>query len=167
MLLSPVTDPAFSGPSMQTHAARDPMLHPDWLQQAVRWYACPPEALDHRPLAAGLQGFPPLLLQVGEDEVLLSDAQRLAELARRDGVPCQYEQYAGRWHVFQLQAFQLASARQALRRLGAFARAVVRQPANAQPSSPPTAANAHNHPDGASHDSIPAPRTAPGPAPSL
>ena len=166
MLLSPVTDPAFSGPSMQTHAARDPMLHPDWLQQAVRWYACPPEALDHRPLETGLQGFPPLLLQVGEDEVLLSDAQRLAELARRDGVPCQYEQYAGRWHVFQLQAFQLASARQALRRLGTFARAVVQPSANQPSAPPPAAADSHDRPDGAPHASVPPPCTAPGPAPS-
>lgn len=166
MLLSPVTDPSFSGPSMQTHAARDPMLHHDWLQQAVRWYACPPEALDHRPLEAGLQDFPPLLLQVGEDEVLLSDAQRLAELARRDGVPCQYEQYAGRWHVFQLQAFQLASARHALRRLGAFARAVVQPSANQPSAPPPAAADSHDRPDGAPHASVPPPCTAPGPAPS-
>lgn len=145
MLLSPVVDPALSGASMQTHVARDPMLRPGWLEQAVRWYACPADALDHRPLEAGLQGFPPISLQVGEDELLLSDAQRLAQQAQRDGVPCQYEQYANRWHVFQLQAFQLASARQAVRRLGAFARAVVEAQVQV-PSPSPSPSEASHHP---------------------
>src|SRR5690606_2526148 len=86
MLLSPFLDTTLSGETIQSASARDPMLDVAWLKQAVRWYA--PQKGQHL-LDADLQGLPPMLIQVGDQEVLQSDATRLSALAARCGVPCQ------------------------------------------------------------------------------
>lgn len=121
MLISPLTDPTLSGESIQAKLHDDPMLRVDWLKQALRWYECPADAMEHQPLQADLTGLPPLLIQVGSDEVLLSDAVRLAQRAVAHGVSCQLEIHQARWHVYHLQAFYLRSARDALDRLAEFA----------------------------------------------
>ena len=46
-------------------------------------------------------GLPPLLIHVGEDEILLDDAVRSAA-ARAAGVDVRLETYPRMWHVFQL-----------------------------------------------------------------
>ncbi len=136
VLFSPVVDGSLSGASIETRAAFDPMLRRAWLAQGLAWYAAPtradatapgaprdePPAFVHHALAQALDGLPPLLIQVGEDEILRDDALRLADHARSCGVPVTLERFAGRWHVFQLQAFYLASARDALQRAGRFVR---------------------------------------------
>ncbi len=63
-----------------------------------------------------------MLVQVGEQELLLSDSTRLVEHASNCGVTCRLEIHAERWHVFHLQAFSLGSARQAIATLAVFAR---------------------------------------------
>jgi len=118
MLLSPFLDTALSGETIQSASARDPMLDVAWLKQAVSWYA--PEKAP-RLLEADLHGLPPMLIQVGDQEVLQADSTRLSQRAARDGVPCLLEVYAGRWHVFQLQAAFLHSAANAVSRLATFA----------------------------------------------
>ncbi|MGC5702072.1 alpha/beta hydrolase fold domain-containing protein [Pseudomonas sp. NFXW11] len=138
MLLSPVTDPELNGASLQTRRNADPMIRRDWLQQAFAAYAPPASA--HRPLHADLRGLPPMLIQVGDQELLLSDACRLAERARQCAVPCRLEIHAERWHVFQLQAFYLRSARTALADLARFARQCLESAAHSKPSVEPQAA---------------------------
>lgn len=118
MLLSPFLDTSLSGDTVRSASARDPMLHVDWLKQAVRWYA---PADGQALLEADLRGLPPMLIQVGDEEVLQSDSTRLSALAARCGVPCKLEVHEGRWHVFQLQAPFLSSAVSAVNRLAAFA----------------------------------------------
>ena len=63
------------------------MLRSGWLQQAMSWYACPKDAASHRPLEADLSNFPPMLLQVGDQEILLQDTLRLAAHAHALVVP--------------------------------------------------------------------------------
>jgi cyclohexanone monooxygenase len=126
-LLSPLLDLRLldlrlPDPGLHARAGVDPMLRAAWLEQTLAAYACPPEAAEHAPLLADLAGLPPLLVQVGTDEILLTDALRLAERARACGVACRLEVHEGRWHVFQLQAAQLQSARAAIDALGSFAR---------------------------------------------
>ena len=125
LLISPVTDPTLAGETLQTHARLDPMIRRSWLEQGLRWYALPAEAASAGPLRQDLQGLPPMLIQVGSQEVLLSDAVRLAEHAAHGGVPCRLEIHAARWHVFHLQSFYLKSAVRALLTLADFARAQV------------------------------------------
>jgi acetyl esterase/lipase len=82
----------------------------------------------HRPLSTDLSGLPPMLVQVGDREILLSDSLMLAEHARRCGVDCRLEVHEERWHVFHLQALYLASARAALRGMARFARGRLTEP---------------------------------------
>lgn len=124
-LISPLTDPSLSSPSVAANARIDPMVRRSWVAQGIAWYACPLDAGVHAPLTGSLAGLPPILVQVGEQEILRDDAFRLAAHARECGVPCQLEEYAQRWHVFHLQAFYLRSAAHAISRLAGFARARV------------------------------------------
>jgi epsilon-lactone hydrolase len=49
-----------------------------------------------------LRGLPPLLVHVGEDEILREDAVRLVERAKADGVHVRLEIFPRMWHVWQL-----------------------------------------------------------------
>jgi cation diffusion facilitator CzcD-associated flavoprotein CzcO/acetyl esterase/lipase len=122
LLISPVTDGTLSGPTLVSKHDEDPMLRRAWLEQVLHWYKPPLDADTHRPLEVDLGGLPPMLIQVGEQELLLSDSTRLAQHATDCGVPCRLEIHTARWHVFHLQANALQSARHAIRTLGAFAR---------------------------------------------
>lgn len=121
---SPVTD--FSGAQMQAPQGGDPLLNPAWIKQAVALY-CPPEIdICHpglSPLYAELDGLPALLIQVGEDELLLNDSLRFAERAKAAGVAVQLEVYPHLWHVFQAHVGLLKAADYALARVVTFLRA--------------------------------------------
>ena len=125
LLISPVTDGTLSGATMQSLRGKDPMIRQGWLEQGLRWYNCPRSVDAHRPLEIDLHGLPPILIQVGDEEVLLADSTRLAEHAARCGVSCRIEVHSARWHVFHLSSFYLQSAAAALRSLAEFARARV------------------------------------------
>ncbi len=121
MLISSVTDLGRLTTEIVENAAIDPMLSTGWMQQAMDWYACPKDEPYHRPLEADLSHFPPMLLQVGDQEILLRDSLRLAAHARRFGNQFILQVYRDRWHDFHLQAAMLKSSRQAIRELAAFA----------------------------------------------
>jgi cyclohexanone monooxygenase len=125
-LISPVTRMPPPAPQAQPQAAPDPMVRAAWVRQGIAWYACPPEADAHHPLRCDLGGLPPMLVQAGEEEILLPDARQLAEHASACGVDCRFELHRGRWHVFHLQAFYLRSAANAIGALAQFARERVR-----------------------------------------
>ncbi|AOJ05308.1 alpha/beta hydrolase [Burkholderia mayonis] len=122
LLISPVTDPGLGGETLTSMREDDPMIRRGWLEQGLRWYRAPAGVDAHWPLDADLRGLPPMLVQVGDQEVLLSDALRLAEHAAACGTPCRLEVHAKRWHVFHLQSFYLRSASTAIRTLAGFAR---------------------------------------------
>ncbi|KVO61461.1 alpha/beta hydrolase fold domain-containing protein [Burkholderia stagnalis] len=122
LLISPVTDAALGGETLATRRGDDPMIRRGWLEQGLRWYHGAGAATAHGPLDTDLRGLPPMLIQAGDQEVLLSDSVRLANHALACGVPCRLEVHQARWHVFHLQSFYLRSAREALRTLAGFAR---------------------------------------------
>jgi salicylate hydroxylase len=66
-------------------------------------------------------GLPPLLVQVAENEALYSDAVRVVDAARRDGVEVELDLYQDSVHVFQIFDFLPESA-SAIRRIGEFVR---------------------------------------------
>ena len=128
LLMSPVTDPAFSGASIQSRAAADPMLRLSWVRQGAAAYACPEQTRpqhEHAPLRQPLDGLAPMFIQVGNDEILRDDSTRLASHARRCGVAVTLEVHAERWHVFQMQSAALPGANAALQRLARYARAAL------------------------------------------
>ncbi len=100
--LSPVTDLTARGDRWQ--GAQDPLLTSRAMRLYSRSYLGDADARDPliSPVHADLRGLPPLLVHVGEDEILRDDATRLVSLAESAGVDAQLQVYARMWHVWQL-----------------------------------------------------------------
>jgi epsilon-lactone hydrolase len=77
------------------------------------------------PLFASLSGLPPLLVQAGTADLLLSDSERLAAAAARAGVDVTLEIGQGLPHVYQI-LLGTPEAAAATERIGTFLRALVR-----------------------------------------
>lgn len=120
-LISPVVDLTFSGESMQTHAEIDPLTSEAVLRHCAQLYA-PDQALHHpyiSPLFANLTHLPPMLIQVGSDEILLSDSVRLAAKATQSGTVVQLRIWDDMWHVWHYFA-DLPEAAEALSEIRTF-----------------------------------------------
>jgi epsilon-lactone hydrolase len=123
-LMSPWTDLTGSGESLVTRAFADPMIDGSRIADAGRAYAGD-VPLDHpgvSPLFGDLTGLPPMLVQTGVDEVLLSDSTRLADRARAAGVDVTLDLADGMWHVYQSFARYMPEADEALMRAAVFIR---------------------------------------------
>ncbi|MCB1684166.1 MAG: alpha/beta hydrolase [Pseudomonadales bacterium] len=103
VLLSPWTDLTGSGESSRSRAALDPMISAENLLPTAKLYIGDTDPADPgvSPLFGDLTGLPPLLIQVGDHEVLLDDSTRLAERAVAQGVTAELEIYEEAFHVFQ------------------------------------------------------------------
>ena len=123
--LSPWTDLSASGESWPENAKADYMINGPKLKEAARLYLkdASPQTPLASPVYANLHGLPPLLIQVGSEEVLLSDSQRLAESARLSGVDVTLEVWEGMQHVWHFAASFVPEARQAIEKIGEFIRA--------------------------------------------
>jgi epsilon-lactone hydrolase len=120
--LSPWTDLAFTGESWNGKAAVDLIIFRYKELEFARMYL---GGLDPRtplasPLYADLKGLPPLLVQVGTDEVLLSDSVRLVDRARQAGVDAVIEEWEKMQHVWQFAAAFIPEGRRAIARIGEF-----------------------------------------------
>jgi salicylate hydroxylase len=128
-VMSPMADMALTGASIDA-ADSDPISTRSLLTQMATSYLQGHDPRD--PLASPLYGdfrrLPLLLVQVAVNEALYSDAERLADAARRDGVDVELDRYPDSVHVFQIFDF-LPEAKAALVRIGEFARTVTRVPA--------------------------------------
>lgn len=126
VMFSPWTDLTFSGESLVTRAAADPALMQAQLVPHAAAYAAK-AGVDNplvSPVLGDFRGLPPMLIQVGDREILLSDAQRVAARARATGVSVDFAVWPGMWHVWQ--AFPVPEAERALDDVGAFVRAHVK-----------------------------------------
>ena len=122
VLFSPFVDLASTGESTRTNSERCAMFDRDSFGRAAQYYL---GDRDRRaplasPLYAELQGLPPLLIHVGEDETLLDDSRRLAERAQRAGVKTQIKIWPAVPHVWQLFQRWVPEARSSLREAGMF-----------------------------------------------
>lgn len=124
VLLSPFVDLTLTAPSVHSNAKLDPLLSRIPLMRGAQAYCGQIELDDPRvsPLFAPLQGLPPLLIQCGSDEILLDDAQRLAQAAQAAGVSVQCEVYPSMWHDFQVFGAWLKDADRALWQIAQFIR---------------------------------------------
>lgn len=120
--ISPWVDMEGLGESMQTRAEADPMVGRENLMVSAKTYlgGADPRAPLAAPLYADLRGLPPLLIQVGDAEVLLDDSTRLAGVAREAGVEVQMEVWDDMIHVWHLFAPILPEGRQAIQQAGDF-----------------------------------------------
>jgi cation diffusion facilitator CzcD-associated flavoprotein CzcO/acetyl esterase/lipase len=107
---------ACSGSSMETNRRRDVGLARPHLIEAAEQYrgTADPSLPDLSPINADLSRFPPMYMQAGTHDILLSDSDRLAERAEEAGVDVAYVKYEGMWHDFQLGAGLLREADEAM-----------------------------------------------------
>jgi epsilon-lactone hydrolase len=126
VLLSPTVDLTSSGASMTARADQDPISTPPMLRQFASDYLAGNDPKDPlaSPLFASLSGLPPLLIQVGTADLLLSDSERLARAAEA-GVDVTLEIGEGLPHVYQLM-LGTPEAAEATERIGKFLRVRVR-----------------------------------------
>ncbi|MCK0155395.1 alpha/beta hydrolase [Alcanivorax sp. S6407] len=122
VLISPWADLTCSGESIVSNNRRDPMIPIDALRFVSGSYSRQhdPASPLISPVYADYAGLPPMLIQVGSTEVLLSDAERVAEQAAKAEVPCQLQVWENMPHVFHALASLVPEARQALQEIGAF-----------------------------------------------
>jgi epsilon-lactone hydrolase len=118
----PWVDLTLSGASHSTNRSAEPVLTRAWLVDCARRYLAGRAANDPRcsPLFADLAGLPPLLVQAAGEDILLSDAERLAERARAGGTPVELERYERIWHIFHLHAGELRTSDEAFSRMASF-----------------------------------------------
>jgi monoterpene epsilon-lactone hydrolase len=123
-LISPWIDLVCEGPTYATHAARDPMLPTEVMSRCAAQYAGDTDVRDPQlsPLYADLTGLPPMLIQVGTEEILQSDSERIAEAARAAGVDVTLRTYDGMWHVWHLFAWAVPEGKMAISEMGEFVR---------------------------------------------
>jgi cation diffusion facilitator CzcD-associated flavoprotein CzcO/acetyl esterase/lipase len=109
-----------SGASMELNRRRDVGLARAHLLESAELYrgGADPSAPELSPINADLAGLPPLYLQVGTHEILLSDSELLAERAGGAGVDVALARYEEMWHDFQLGADLGPEADQAIADLG-------------------------------------------------
>ncbi|WP_431876788.1 alpha/beta hydrolase [Amycolatopsis sacchari] len=120
---SPGLDATRTGESMDSKAGIDPLFTREGLEYTGSMYlagADPAQELLSPAVYADLTGFPPMLLQVGTNEILLDDSTRLAERARDAGADVILDVVAGVPHVFQSFAGVLDEADEALDRAALF-----------------------------------------------
>jgi epsilon-lactone hydrolase len=104
--------------------AGEVMVSAAWTDECARLYLGGHDARDPyaSPVHGDLRGLPPVLVQVGQDELLLGDSRRLAAALAQAGVGVQCTEFPRRWHVFQANAGLLADADRALDAVSAFLR---------------------------------------------
>jgi acetyl esterase/lipase len=122
--LSPWTDLAMTGDSLQRNSAADPMENPDDIPYLVACYLGDgdPRNPYASPLYGDLTGLPPSLIQVGSDEILRDDSVRMAERMRAAGCEVELEVWPRMPHIWHAFAPVMPEARQAIARVGAFVR---------------------------------------------
>lgn len=120
--ISPWVDMEGLGESMETRAEADPMVGKENLMISARTYLGGSDARAPlaAPIYADLRGLPPILIQVGDAEVLLDDSTRLAGVAREAGVEAQMDVWDDMIHVWHLFAPILPEGRQAIEQAGDF-----------------------------------------------
>jgi acetyl esterase/lipase len=120
--ISPITDLESTGESF--HRNEDPTVTVEFVLSTIRGYA---HGQDLRlpllsPYRGDLRGLPPILIHVGEDEMLLSDAMRLRDSACKAGVEASLTIWPRMWHVWHVFAPLLPEAKQAIDAIGVFIR---------------------------------------------
>lgn len=123
-LLSPWLDLSGQGESMITRADRDPWFHAEGLQHVSRLYCSEGELINPlvSPVFADASGLPPALIQVGDDEILLSDSERFAENMRAGGGQVEVDIWPGMWHVWPMFIGFMPESRRAVEKIGEFIR---------------------------------------------
>lgn len=120
--LSPWADLSQSSDAYKDRGGRDPMVSKDGLTAMASAYLGKADAKTPlaSPIYANLKGLPPLLIQVGTEEVLYGDTLALKRNAEEAGVDVSAESWGGMVHVWHVFHPILSEARDAIARIGSF-----------------------------------------------
>jgi monoterpene epsilon-lactone hydrolase len=122
-VISPFADLTLSGASMESRKLADPYVTRELLESMATEYLDGADPADHRcsSVFADLHDLPPLLIQVGEDEILFDDATRIRDAAVSAGVDTAFEPWAHGIHVWPVYVSAgLPESALAIERLAAF-----------------------------------------------
>ena len=120
VLISPWLDLTASGESAQTRNEQDPLFRAEEMPKAAQHYAPVELHRDPRvsPVFADVHGLPPLLIHVGDHEILLSDSTRLTQKVSEAGGSVHLKVWPEMWHVFHYFVRRMPEANRALDSMG-------------------------------------------------
>lgn len=120
--LSAATDFTLASESLKT--VHDPIISARTMPEFRDRYLGKTDPRDPlaSPVFGDFRGIPPLLIQVGEHEMLRDDSVRVSQKARADGISAKLEVWPGMVHVFQIR--ELPESREAIEHIAEFMRAV-------------------------------------------
>lgn len=121
-LLSPWADLTASGESHKTKVEIDPFITMKGLNTSSDAYCSDEQLKDPlvSPVFGSMESLPPLYIQVGEEEILLSDSVMLRDRAEEAGVEVLFEEWKGLWHVWHLAVGAVPEADRAVAKIGDF-----------------------------------------------
>jgi len=122
LVLSPWADLDMTGETIRTKARVDPLANPSDLFFLASLYVGEDDPKNPyiSPLYGDLKGLPPMIIQVGSAEILLSDAERIAEKAKAADVEVILDIWEDMIHMFQMFALWSPEGQKATEKLGKF-----------------------------------------------
>ncbi len=123
LLMSPCVDLHANGDTETTLGHADPALTVDEVMPGLKAYADPADW--NNPYVSPVygdftKGFPPVLIQVGTKEMLLSDSVRLYQAIKIAGGDAELDVYEGMTHVFQSYMIGTPERKEAFAEIGRF-----------------------------------------------
>ncbi len=122
IMMSPWMDLMGTGSTLKTKESEDVVLVPQRISDWGKWYAgtLPLTHPGVSPLYAELHDLPPSLIQVGDTEILLDDAERFAAKATKAGSSIELKVWKKQFHVWQMSWSFLPEARKAIKQITSF-----------------------------------------------
>lgn len=129
VVMSPWTDLTFSGESVRTKKSVENFIPEGCIETFGGYYTKGSNPADPyiSPLFGELEGLPPMMIHVGEDEILLDDSVRFAEKAVRSGVDCKIKIWPEMFHCFPLMTPAFPEAVQGVKEIAQFAKQHIHQ----------------------------------------
>ncbi|MGW5051079.1 alpha/beta hydrolase [Actinokineospora sp. NPDC004072] len=127
VLFSPFLDLTCAGLDERDAACRDPYIPPARAREVAAHYAGE-HPLSHPRLSVfrgSKRRWPPMLIQVGDTECLLGDAERMAAVITAAGAHCELQVWPGQVHVFPAFHALIPEARAAIGYVGEFVRSAL------------------------------------------
>ena len=122
VVLSPTTGLALTGEAWSTRAAVDPYFTKPQVEEMVTAYLgnTDPKSPAVSPLYGDFRNLPPIIIHVGNDEVLLDDSSRYVERAIEAGIDVKLDVWECMVHGFLGGVGKMRASQQALSAIGAF-----------------------------------------------
>ncbi len=116
VLMSPWVDVTLKNPGIELNKHEDVMMTVERLSNAARSYVGDADPTDPliSPMFGDLIGLPPMLIQMGTADLLLSDCRKFVQKCREAGVDVKYEEVPDVFHDFMMISF-LPEAKRAIK----------------------------------------------------